>query len=160
MDNRSIDQISLTSCVRLFHPLTAVIGVFLKYYTVLNGKQRRFKQGVVVIFIFTIVVAVIAVLTIFTTSLIYSLNILDPSIFSHGTIACYLDTGKACSRCDSENPIQRCPEWSKDDVKSILDTILKQSASFAAICFVYAIIALRYGFQLFGYVSRYQIEYV
>ena len=111
--------------------------MFLKYYTVLNGKQRRFKQGVVVIFIFTIVLAVIAVLTIFTTSLIYSLNILDLSIFSPGTIACYLDTGNVCSGCYNENPIERCPEWSKDDVKSILDTILKQSATFAAIQWCY-----------------------
>lgn len=134
--------------------------MFLKLYTVLNGRQRRFKQGVVVIFISTIVLTIIAVLTIFTTSLIYSLDIVDLPMDEYSTVACYLDTGGACTRCDDIDPYQRCPEWSKNEVKSILNTILKQSASFAAICFVYALITLRYGFQLFRYVGQYQIEYV
>ena len=138
----------------------ALVGVYLKIYTVLNRRQRRFKQGVVVIFIFTLLLTIVAVATIFTTSLIYSLNIVDLDLENYSTIACYLDTGESCTNCSSVVPLDRCPEWTKDDVKSVLQSTLKQSASFAAICFVYAIIALRYGFQLFGYVSRYQIEYV
>jgi hypothetical protein len=103
---------------------------------------------------------IVAVATIFTTSLIYSLNIVHLDLENYSTIACYLDTGDSCTSCISVDPLQRCPEWSKDDVKSVLQSTLKQSASFAAIFLVYALITLRYGFLLFRYVSRYQIEYV
>jgi hypothetical protein len=139
---------------------TALVGVFLKFYTVMNSRQRRFKQGVVVIFVLTLLLTVVAVATIFTTSLIYSLDIVHLPLDEYATIACYLDTGDSCTNCDSVDPFLRCPEWSKDDTKSVLQTTLKQSASLAAIFLVYALITLRYGFLLFRYVSRYQIEYV
>jgi hypothetical protein len=137
------------------------VGLFLKFYSVLNRRQRRFKQGVVVLFIFTLVLTVTGVATIFATSLIYSLNIVDLPLENYSDIACYLDTDDSCTGCNSDDPnTQRCPEWSMLDVKSVLQTTLKQSAALAAIFLVYALITLRHGFLLFRHVSRYQIEYV
>ena len=147
--------------------LAAMVGIFLKCYTVLNGRQRRIKQGVVVFFILTIFVTVFAVATIFTTSLIYSLNIIDFQLVSWREIACFLDSGGSCTGCDQDDcspegicPEQICPEWTEDDVKSVLQTIMKQSATLAAIFLVYSLVTLRYGFVQFRHVSKYQIEYV
>jgi len=147
--------------------LAAMVGIFLKCYTVLNGRQRRIKQGVVVFFILTIFVTVFAVATIFTTSLIYSLNIIDFQLVSWREIACFLDSGGSCTGCDQVDcspegicPEPICPEWTEDDVKSVLQTIMKQSATLAAIFLVYSLVTLRYGFVQFRHVSKYQIEYV
>ena len=142
--------------------LAALVGYFLQFYTVLNSRQRRIKQGVVVLFIGTIFVTVFAVATIFTTSLIYSLNIVDFQLQSWRQIACFLDSGGSCTGCNDPTVEEEniCPEWTEEDVTSVLQTILKQSATLAAIFLVYALVTLRYGFVLFRHVSRYQIEYV
>ena len=142
--------------------LAALVGYFLQFYSVLNSRQRRIKQGVVVLFIGTIVVTVFAVGTIFATSLIYSLNIVDFQLESWRQIACFLDSGGSCTGCNDPTVQEEniCPEWEEADVDSVLQTILKQSATLAAIFLVYAGVTLRYGLVLFRHVSRYQIEYV
>lgn len=140
--------------------LAALVGFFLKCYTVLNGRQRRIKQGVVVVFIVTIFLSLFAVGTIFVTSLIYSLGIINLPTEEPQDIACVLDMSGSCTGCEPGDPGPKCPEWTEEDVQDVLDTIMKQSATLAAIFLVYALITLRYGFLLFRYVSRYQIEYV
>jgi len=140
--------------------LAAIVGYFLQFYTVLNGRQRRWKQLTVIMFIVTIVVTVFSVATIFTTSLLYSFSIVDLPLEQYQQIACYLDSGGSCTGCDQEEEDMMCPEWTKDDVQRVLQTIMKQSATLAAIFLVYALITLRYGFVLFRHVSRYQIDYV
>jgi hypothetical protein len=140
--------------------LAALVGYFLKFYTVLNRRQRRFKQGVVVLFIATIMMTIFTVATIFATSLIYALNIVDVPLDQYSLLACYLDSDGSCTGCDPDDTLPMCPEWTEDDVRRVLETIMKQSATLAAIFLVYALITLRYGFVLFRHVSRYQIEYV
>ena len=51
-------------------------------------------------------------------------------------------------------------EWANGDVVRIIQTQLKQSATLAAIFFLYAISALRFGFSLRLTVSSYEIDYV
>lgn len=51
-------------------------------------------------------------------------------------------------------------EWTNQDVTRIIQTQLKQSATLAAIFFLYAFSALRFGFSLRLSVSRYEIDYV
>jgi len=51
-------------------------------------------------------------------------------------------------------------EWQTGDVVRIIQTQLKQSASLAAIFFLYAFSALRFGFSLRASVSKYEIDYV
>lgn len=144
--------------------LAALVGFFLKCYTVLNGRQRRIKQGVVITFIATLVLTLFSLGTVFITSLIYSVAIFDLPFGSYQKIACIIDFSGSCTGC-LDNPTQEesilmCPEWTEDQVQGVLRTIMKQSATLAAIFLVYALIALRYGFLLLQYVSRYQIEYV
>ena len=140
--------------------LAALVGYFLKFYTVLNRRQKRFKQGVVVLFIATIMLTIFTVATIFVTSLIYALNIVDVPLDQYFLLACYLDSDGSCTGCEQEDPLLMCPEWTEDDVRRVLETIMKQSATLAAIFVVYALITLRYGFVLFRHISRHQIEYV
>lgn len=51
-------------------------------------------------------------------------------------------------------------EWTSQDVSKIIQTQLKQSATLAAIFFLYAFSALRFGFSLRASVSKYEIDYV
>ena len=100
--------------------------------------------------------------TIFVTSLIYSLGILNPVLEKNDyqEVACAVDLSGSCTGCDQDVVSLKCPEWTENDVNAVLDTIMKQSATLAAIFLVYSLITLRYGFVLFHYVTRYQIEYV
>jgi len=77
-------------------------------------------------------------------------------------IACHLDsdTCSFCGNSTSGEVKENCPQWSTEDVRTILLTQLKQSASLAAIFFLYAFSALRFGFVLLQHISRYQIDYV
>jgi len=51
-------------------------------------------------------------------------------------------------------------ESAREDFRIVLLTQLKQSAALAAIFFLYAFSALRFGFTLQSQISRYQIDYV
>jgi hypothetical protein len=107
---------------------------------------------------------------LFTTSLIYSSSIVDFGINEErrGEIACDADLAESCTQChppdgDSTQPdeqYKKCPEWTSSDVKIILLAQLKQSAALAAIFFMYAVSALRFGILQKHHVSRYQIDYV
>ena len=63
----------------------------------------------------------------------------------------------SCMYIISHKKIQ---EWTSQDVARIIQTQLKQSATLAAIFFLYAFSALRFGFSLRGSVSKYEIDYV
>ena len=93
--------------------LAALVGYFLKFYTVLNRRQRRFKQGVVVLFIATIMMTIFTVATIFATSLIYALNIVDIPLDQYSLLACYLDSDGTHSRCVLNGPRMTCEGYSK-----------------------------------------------
>lgn len=140
--------------------LLALVGLVLKCYPVLNTRQKKVKQSMIVLFIVVIILTIFAVAVVFATSLIYSLSIVGLPLTRYTDIACALDVDGSCTGCDSPYPDLVCPEWSKDDVARVLQTITKQSATIAAIFLVYALATLRYGFVLFRHVSRYQIEYV
>jgi len=109
---------------------------------------------------------------IFTASLAYSLDIVKVELKDEfrGTIACYVDAVGSCSNCKcldeicipevGEEKVVICPEWTSLDVSKIIQTQLKQSATLAAIFFIYAFSALRFGFVLCKAQSKYQIAYV
>jgi hypothetical protein len=104
---------------------------------------------------------------IFTASLAYSLDIVKVELKDdlRGTIACYVDAVGSCSNCkclvEACSPeVVICPEWTTQDVSKIMQTQLKQSATLAAIFFIYAFSALRFGFVLCKAQSKYQIAYV
>jgi hypothetical protein len=110
---------------------------------------------------------------IFIASLVYSLDIVRVSLRDprRGNIACYVDASDSCTNCCNLNPLAederecnesepQCPEWTSRDVSRVIQTQLKQSATLAAIFFIYAFSALRFGFDLRRSQSKYQIAYV
>ncbi|KAL7537067.1 hypothetical protein ACHAWF_005649 [Thalassiosira exigua] len=102
--------------------LAALIGYVLKFYSVLNGRQKKIKQGVVIAFLVTIVLTLFAVGTIFVTSLIYSLRIVDLPFAQRGEIACELDQNGSCTGCNESDDALKCPEWSYVGVMTVLQT--------------------------------------
>ena len=57
--------------------LAAILGLVLNIYTVLDGRQRRIKRGVVIAFVLTELTTILSLATIFATNLIYSLRFVD-----------------------------------------------------------------------------------
>ena len=107
---------------------------------------------------------------IFTASLVYSLDIVKVTFEDNrrGIIACYVDSNSSsCTNCDCDEPefycppeARQCPEWTSRDVSRIVQTQLKQSVTLAAIFFIYAFSALRFGLDLRRSQIKYQIAYV
>jgi len=88
-----------------------------------------------------------------------------------GKTACFLlDAGgwkDSCSNCNAtlitEDVIEnlpKCPEWSEPDVLKLTQSQMKQSAALASIFIIYALTALRFGFNLRTLVLRYEVDYV
>lgn len=100
---------------------------------------------------------------IFVASISYSVALVDIPITpdQQQNIACGVDTADSCSNCDLHIPdAPKCPEWSLDDVKAVLQTQTKGSATLAILFFLYSFSALRFGFVLRKHVTMYQIDYV
>lgn len=77
-----------------------------------------------------------------------------------GRIACLIDGSQSCTFCDNKSDLRECPEWEENEVVRVLQTQLKQSATVAAIFWLYAVSALRFGFALRKHISMYEIDYV
>lgn len=153
--------------------VSALLGWFISAKTVLNTRDKKQKEIAIFIFIVMMCFTIIAVGAIFTASLVYSLDIVRVSLKDdrRGTIACYVDATSSCTNCecpalsaesglDCHSDTPRCPEWTSQDVSRIVQTQLKQSATLAAIFFIYAFSALRFGLDLRRSQSKYQIAYV
>ena len=100
---------------------------------------------------------------VFVASISYSVALVDIPITEdqQHDIACGVDTANSCSNCNGMNPnAPKCPEWSFEDVKRVLQTQTKGSATLAVIFFLYSFSALRFGFVLRKHITMYQIEYV
>lgn len=146
--------------------ITAVLGWGIANVPVMSAAHKRRQLFAVLMFICTVVLTIISVSAIFCASLIYSSTLLDLDLTSEevSQIACIIDTVNSCSGCNEDNnatlSIPVCPEWSEDDVVRVICTQLKQSAIMAAIFFIYALSALKFGFILRNHIKAYQIDYV
>ena len=98
--------------------------------------------------------------TIFAGSIVFSINLVDVPISNEarGTIACFIDDDLTCTNCDRR--INKCPEWTNEDVTKVLQTTAKGSATLSAIFILYASSALRFGFSMRKNILLYQIDYV
>jgi len=146
-----------------FFFFSACLGMYISLTSVMSPEDKRRKQWAVTLFITNIVVTILSCVALFTTSLMYSSSIVDFGIddLRRGEIACEADLAESCTGCSNVNESDRkCPEWTSSDVKIVLLAQLKQSAALAAIFFMYAVSALRFGVLQKHYVSRYQIDYV
>ena len=149
------------SCGVLFL-LSAALGWFISTFSILSGRDKRYKYMSVMVFIFLMAVTSFVLTVIFVASISYSVALVDiPIANQRGMIACGVDTADSCTNCDREKPwIPLCPEWTLDDVTRVLQTQTKGSATLAVIFFLYSFSALRFGFVLRRHVTMYQIEYV
>jgi ABC-type lipoprotein release transport system permease subunit len=136
------------------------LGWFMSAYTILSTRDKHTKSVAILTFI-SMMGTLLAMMTVLlVTSVLYSVSIGQNTLTNErrGEIACYVDQGLTCTRCN--DLINRCPEWTSTDVKKVLQSQAKSSATLAIICVVYAIIALRYGFNARKHLSMYEIEYV
>jgi hypothetical protein len=138
----------------------ALTGWSIKAFSILSVQHKRQKLAAIVIFIITMAATLVLLASIFSASIVFSVNLVSSPIDeeSRGNIACFLDQANSCTRCDFEE--DRCPEWSQDDVTKVLQTQAKSSAALAAIFLVHAFTALRFGFGLRKHIIMYQIDYV
>ena len=135
-----------------------VLGWGLSVFPVRSDTDKRSKSSFVVVFIVVLAINAALLLTIFVASIIWS-RTLDLNQRDRGNVACVLKSTD-CTNCDAAAAFLRCPEWSLDDVYSITQTQLKQSATLAAIFILYAVNVMIYGIVLKRHLANYQIDYV
>jgi len=150
--------------------ISALLGWFMSAKTVYNTRDKTRKLVVICVFIAMMCLTIMSIASIFSASIIFSIRIVKLiNDKDRGDLACFIDSACSCSNCNVTfcnattpfDPKQRlCPEWMSDDVLSVMRTQLKQSASIACIFLIYALGAIRFGFNLFNHVKRYEIDYV
>lgn len=153
----------LTSGLRLLAGLffiAGLLGWYISSFSISRTSDKRKKMVVVVCFIGVMVVDFAVLATIFGNSVAFSAALPAISVddVTRGNIACYYARNEGCSNCDAVSG--KCPQWSPSDVMKVLQTQAKTSATLAAIVFVYAFGAFRFGFVMRKHIATYQIEYV
>ena len=75
-----------------------------------------------------------------------------------GNLACIYDQFDSCTNCDAK--FDRCPQWTVDDVRSVLQTQIKGSAAVAAVFILHSFSVLQYAVTLRKHIATYQIAFV
>jgi hypothetical protein len=136
-----------------------LIGWFLSGFTIRSNVDKRNKGTAVVVFISVLAINTIVLAALFVSSIVWSTKV-NLNQGQRGDIACMVDENIDCTNCDAVFSKNKCPEWSLEDVESIMRTQLKQSATLAAIFILYAVNVMSYGINLRKHLSMYQIDYV
>jgi len=142
--------------------ISALLGWFISSFSILNSRDKKYKIGAVVLFIGLMMTTIILIGTIFCVSILWSVDLVNFSLTDtqRGDLACSIDAVNSCTQCDNSNELPKCPEWSLEDVVKVLQTQLKESATLAAIVFLYSLGSVRFGLVLLKHIMGYQIEYV
>lgn len=142
--------------------IALITGWYLSAYTIQNHADKQTKNIAVLILITMMAANVVMLAAIFVASILFSANLINSPIDENqrGEVACHVDRNATCTRCDAIIFSDRCPEWGLDEVTTILQTQLKQSATLASIFVLYAVSVFRFGVTLRRHLSLYQIDYV
>lgn len=142
--------------------VSGLLGWFISAFSILSNRDKRYKHISVILFIVLMVITSVILMIIFVASILYTVSLVDIKFGEDtlGQIACGVDTAGSCSNCDGASALRKCPEWNSDDVKAVLQTQTKGSATLAAIFFIYSFSASRFGFVLRQHITKYQIDYV
>jgi hypothetical protein len=142
--------------------MALLTGWFLSVYTIQNHGDKQTKNVAVILMVIMMAANVVMLGTIFVASILFSANLLVAPIdeSQRGEVACTVDRNQTCTQCDALSASDQCPEWSLEEVTTILQAQLKQSATLAAIFILYAVSVLRFGVTLRKHLSLYQIDYV
>lgn len=143
--------------------VTGLLSWFISAFSILSSRDKRYKHISVVLFIVLMIITSVILTIIFAASIANSVTLVNVNIDStrRGDIACGVDTADSCSNCGLEDDsLPKCPEWSLDDVKAVLQNQTKGSAALALIFFIYSFSGTRFGFVLRKHITMYQIDYV
>lgn len=139
--------------------VAVLMGWLFSALPIRSNVDKRNKSRALILFIAVQAINALTLGTIFVSSLIWSTN-LNLTDGERGDVACVINDSD-CTQCDeAQSSEDKCPEWTDDEVTSILRTQLKQSATLAAIFILYALNVLNYGIVLRRHLSMYQIDYV
>jgi len=140
--------------------VAALVGWYIGSRSILSTRDKRRKMIAIYFFIVTMIVILVVLAIIFSTSIAYSVKLeadgVEPEV--RGSVACFIDNAGGCTRCEEVD--FRCPEWTNDDVITVLQSQAKNSATLAAIFLIYVVAALRFGIATRKHVTMYQIDYV
>ena len=156
---------------------SALLGWYISVKEVLMDRNKTQKQFAIAGFIGMLVLTFLFVVGIIVLSVILNVDLGATQLDNdqRGIIACFLDAASSCSNCnytftsslaDIESNEKfdpqkdQCPEWTRSDVSTIVQTQLKQSAILAFIFAFYAITALKFGNNLRKKLLQYEIAYV
>jgi hypothetical protein len=142
--------------------LLALMAWFLRSYPILSTSHKQHKSIATIAFILMTLLVGAALTTIFCSSIYFNVSLARVPISetARGELACFIDRSGSCTLCNMEPLEAQCLEWSRRDVTRILQSQSKAGAALAAICFLYAVGALRYGFTMRKHIRSYRIEYV
>lgn len=134
------------------------MGWFLSAFSIRSNVDKINKSNAALILVVVLFINAFVLLGIIMASFVWSrnLNITDNE---RGAIACTMNDGQ-CTNCDSLLPELVCPEWSFEEISSIVRRQLNQSAFMAAIFILYDLNVMVHGFNLRKHLSMYQIDYV
>ena len=151
---------------------SALLGWYISVKEVLMDRNKVQKQFAIIGFMLMLVLTFVFVVGVIVLSVILNVDLGATELKSdqRGTIACFLDAAESCSNCnhtdDSDGSVtfnpneEQCPEWTRSDVSTIVQTQLKQSAILAFIFAFYAITALKFGITLRKKLLQYEIAYL
>lgn len=134
------------------------MGWILSAFSIQSNLDKQNKSNAALILVVVLFINAFALLTILMVSFMWS-NELNLTDGERGDIACTLNDGQ-CSNCNSGVEALRCPEWSFEEITSIVRRELMQSAVMAAIFILYDLNVMIHGFNLRKHLSMYQIDYV
>jgi hypothetical protein len=143
--------------------LGSLLSWYIATFRILNTRDKTNKSIAVLLFVFIMVVTACLLAAIFVVSITFSVTFVVPFKLSddeRGILACTIDTVQSCSSCYNRIGLTKCPEWTTDEVIKVIQSQLKQSASLAAIVFLYSMGSIRFGVMLRKHISSYQIDYV
>jgi len=137
-----------------------VLGSYSSNTSILSTSQKRQKLVTASMFIGSMALAFLLLFALLVACILLSLALdhlaLTPR--QRGSVACFLDPFDDCTNCDGT--VDRCPEWSVEDVRSVLQTQIKASATVAAIFILHSFSVFRFGLTLRRHIATYQIGFV
>jgi hypothetical protein len=134
------------------------MGWFLSAASIRSNIDKQNKSNAALMLVIVLFINAFVLLTILVVSYIWSHN-LDLTDGERGGIACTMSNSQ-CSNCKSDLESLRCPEWTYEEVTSLIRRQLTQSAIMAAIFMWYDLNVMIHGFNLRKHLSMYQIDYV
>lgn len=140
--------------------VAAVLGWYIANVSILSTMEKRRKLVAVYLFTADMVLLVVLLLGICGLCITDIVRLRQSPVGDEvrGEYACRADYLGGCTGCD--DTVDRCPEWSAEDVTAILLSQARSSATVAAVFVCFCFSSIRFGFVMMKRISMYQIAYV